>query len=258
LDLIVSGNSKMNEVMAISYDANYLAFSFIISVLGSYVGLLAYRNIIKNGKIQFVHLLSAAVGIGGVGVWSMHFIGMLALKLDLAYGYAMFETLISLVAAIVAAAIALVHVAKAPNETPRLLQAGVGLGLGICVMHYLGMFGMRFGGFFVWNWGLVAASVLIAIVAATVALWLASRTSGSTTRVFAALAMGSAVCAMHYTGMAAASIICTTLTRAVMPTGWDVVASFRLPLLAILLSFGLILIIFSDQLYYSFNRKDKP
>lgn len=247
----------MNETVTISYDVNYLAFSFIVSVLGSYVGLLAYRNILKNGKIQYVHVLSAAVGIGGVGVWSMHFIGMLALKLDLAYGYAMLETLVSLVAAIVVAAIALVHVAKGPNETPRLLQAGLGLGLGISLMHYLGMFGMRFDGFFVWNKGLVLASVAIAIAAATAALWLASRSNGSLMRVVAALVMGSAVCAMHYTGMEAASIVCTTINRTVMPTGWDVVASFRLPMLAILLSFGLILIIFSDQLYYSFNQKNK-
>ncbi|MEN9984273.1 MAG: hypothetical protein RI918_2242 [Pseudomonadota bacterium] len=248
----------MNENITIFYDVNYLALSFIISVLGSYVGLLAYRNIFsKSGKVQYVHVLSAAVGIGGVGVWSMHFIGMLALKLDLAYGYAMLETLISLVAIIVVAAAALVHVAKAPNETPRLLQAGVGLGLGVCVMHYLGMFGMRFGGIFVWNGGLVAASVLIAIVAATAALWLASRTNGFAMRIVAALVMGSAVCAMHYTGMAAASIICTTPTRTVMPTGWDVVASFELPQLVILLSLGLIVIIFCDQLYYSLYRKTK-
>lgn len=247
----------MNEIVTLAYDVNYLAYSFIISVLGSYVGLLAYRNIIKNGKVQYIHVLSAAVGIGGVGVWSMHFIGMLALKLDLAYGYAMFETLVSLVAAIVAAAAALVYVAKAPDDTSRLLQAGVGLGLGVCLMHYLGMFGMRFGGIFAWNWGLVAASVLIAIVSATAALWLASRTNGSAMRIVAALVMGGAVCAMHYTGMAAASIICTTLTRTVMPAGWDVVASSQLPQLVILLSLGLILIIFCDQLYYSLCQKTK-
>jgi NO-binding membrane sensor protein with MHYT domain len=248
----------VNEVITISYDINYLALSFIISVLGSYVGLQAYRNILnKSGQVQYVHVLSAAVGIGGVGVWSMHFIGMLALNLDIAYGYAMLETFISLIAVIVVAAAALVHVARAPKQTSRLLQAGVGLGLAVCVMHYLGMFGMRFGGFFAWDWGLVAASVLIAIVAATVALWLATYTKGSAMRVVAALVMGSAVCAMHYTGMAAASFVCTTTTRTVVPTGWDVVASFHLPQLVILLSIGLILIIFCDQLYYSFNRKSK-
>jgi NO-binding membrane sensor protein with MHYT domain len=248
----------VNEVITTTYDLNYLALSFIISVLGSYVGLLAYGNILnKSGQVQYVHVLSAALGIGGVGVWSMHFIGMLALKLDIPYGYAMLETLISLVSVIVVAAAALVHVAKAPKQTSRLLQAGIGLGLGVCVMHYLGMFGMRFGGFFAWNWSLVAASVLVAIVAATAALWLASYTKGSAMRVVAALVMGSAVCAMHYTGMAAASFICSTPTQTAVPKGWDVVASIHLPQLVILLSFGLILIIFCDQLYYSFNRKSK-
>jgi NO-binding membrane sensor protein with MHYT domain len=248
----------MNEVVAVSYNQNYLAFSFAVAVIGSFVGLMASRHIMgTDGKIQWIHAFSAGAAIGGVGVWSMHFIGMLALKLNLATGYAMLETLVSLIAAIVVTMYALAHVAKAPNETPRLLQAGFGLGLGVVVMHYLGMYGMRFNGVFAWNWGLVGASVVIAIVAATAALWLAFRINSTSARLLAAVVMGIAVCAMHYTGMAAADIICTTENRSALPAGWDVVASFRLPMLVIMLSFGLLLIIILDQLYFSFSRKDK-
>jgi NO-binding membrane sensor protein with MHYT domain len=248
----------MNEVVAISYNQNYLAFSFAIAVIGSFVGLMASRHILgADGKIQWIHAFSAGAAIGGVGVWSMHFIGMLALKIDLASGYAMIETLISLIAAIVVTMFALAHVAKAPKETARLLQAGFALGLGVVVMHYLGMFGMRFNGVFAWNWGLVAASVVIAMVAATAALWLAFRMNSLSSRLLAALVMGIAVCAMHYTGMAAADIVCTTPNRSALPVGWDVVASFRLPMLVIMLSFGLLLIILLDQLYYSFSQRDQ-
>jgi NO-binding membrane sensor protein with MHYT domain len=80
-------------------------------------------------------------------------------------------------------------------------------------MHYLGMDAMRFGGYFDWSWGLVSLSVVIAMVAATAALWLAFHAHSRTHRVGAALVMGAAVCTMHYTGMAAASVICTSKDR---------------------------------------------
>src|SRR5205085_326243 len=109
-----------------------------------------------------------------------------------------------LVAAVAGSALALGFVARDPHNLGRIGAAGVVLGMGVVVMHYLGMFGMKIPGFIQWDYGVVAISALIAVLAATAALWLAFHMHSRTTRVLAALVMGVAVCAMHYTGMHAA------------------------------------------------------
>ena len=246
----------MNEVIAVTYNPFLLALSFAVSIIGSFVGLLACRRIAgADGRISWYNAASAAIAIGGVGVWAMHFIGMLALKVDLAMGYAAVETLLSMLAAIVATAFALAFVSKAPDSAPRLLAAGVAMGLSICVMHYLGMYGMRFNGVFAWNWPLVALSVGIAIVAATAALWLAFRVKGLGGSVLAALVMAVAVCAMHYTGVAAADIVCTTTNRLAMPTGFAIVPASRLLFVVTFVAATLMLFMLIDQLR---NSMDKP
>lgn len=115
---------------------------------------------------------------------------MLALKLDVASSYAMVETGVSLLAAIPAASLAL--------------------------------------GYVQWAYALVAASIVIAALAATAALWLAFNTATPATRIGAALVMAVAVCTMHYTGMAAAEIVCTTADRSAIPQGFGYVSSFSI------------------------------
>src|SRR3954469_23941550 len=138
----------MNPLVTTSYQFAYVALSFVISVLGSFVALTAATRVRqRNGSISLVNTVSAGLALGGIGVWSMHFIGMVALKLDLASGYSMVETLVSLVAAIAATALALGFVARRPDHLPTLVVAGFLLGLGVVVMHYLGMLGMRFSGY---------------------------------------------------------------------------------------------------------------
>jgi NO-binding membrane sensor protein with MHYT domain len=238
----------MYEIIAVTYKPLLLALSITISVLGSFAGLMACRNIAhKNGGISWVNAISAAIAIGGVGIWAMHFIGMLAMRFDLASGYSMRETFASLIAAIVTTTFALAYVAKAPNQTGRLIFAGTVLGLGVSVMHYLGMAGMRFAGVFVWNWGLVSLSIVIGIVAATAALWLAFRSTSLSARLSSAVVMGGAVCAMHYTGMAAADIVCTTADRAALPQGFDVIASSRFNMIIIFSAFFMGAMIMFDQ-----------
>jgi NO-binding membrane sensor protein with MHYT domain len=238
----------MNSVVTTSYQASYIALSLAISILGSFVGLTAARNIrSRDGQLNMVNTVSAGLALGGIGVWSMHFIGMLSLKLDLATGYAAVETLISLIAAVTATSLALAFVSKNPKNIPRLIGAGTVLGLGVAFMHYLGMAGMRFGGYFSWDYGIVAVSVFIAVAAATVALWLALNTQKWQARLMASGVMGVAVSAMHYTGMSAAEFICTTVSRQAVPVGFGVLRSFELPLLVSVTSIGLAAIISIDQ-----------
>lgn len=162
-----------------SYDLGLVALSYAIAVLGSFVALTAARRIRgEQGGTRWLNVLAAGAALGGIGVWSMHFTGMLALRLGMGSGYAMAETLVSLVAAVAATSAALAFVAQRPDSNVRVLGAGALLGLGVAFMHYLGMAGMRFPGFIVWSWDVVGLSVLIAVAAASAALWLAFRTRG--------------------------------------------------------------------------------
>ena len=148
---------------------------------------------------------------------------------------------------VIAAMLAVRYAAANPNSLPRLALAGTGLGAGVVVMHYLGMFGLKIYGYVTWNTLLVGASVLIAVVASTVALWLAFHTPTLSRRVQASLAMGVAVCAMHYTGMAGAEFVCTTDARSAIPQGSDFISSFELPMLVIVATVLMLLMLTLDQ-----------
>ena len=139
----------------------------------------------------------------------MHFIGMQALQLPIALGYQGGMTLLSWVAAVATAAVALGVAARPSNRWPHCLLAACVMGGGICAMHYLGMQAMELSIPLAWNPGLVLLSVVIAVGASGVALLLfrtMARLQGRRLLVFqamAALLMGVAICGMHYTGMAA-------------------------------------------------------
>jgi NO-binding membrane sensor protein with MHYT domain len=249
----------MNASVTATYQPMYVALSFLIAVVGSFVALNAATRIRQaDGKLSLTNTVAAGVALGGVGVWAMHFIGMLALKLDLASSYSLVETGASLLAAIVAASIALAFVAKAPDHLARLLGAGLVLGMSVVVMHYLGMYGLKFGGFIQWNYAVVGLSALIAVVAATAALWLAFNTVSMARRVLAALVMGVAVCAMHYTGMAAAEFVCTTANRTAIPTGFGYMSSLNLSSMVAIAAFTMAFLISIDQLFQRGAKTLRP
>ena len=240
----------MNPVVVSSYQPAFVALSFLIAMIGSFVALTAATRIRhRNGRLSLSNTLAAGLALGGIGVWAMHFIGMLALKLDVASSYSVLETAVSLVAAVGAASLALGFVAKAPDKLPRLLGAGFLLGMGVVFMHYLGMFGMKFGGFIRWDLAVVGLSALILVVAATAALWLALNTPTLARRVLAAAVMAVAVCAMHYTGMAAAEFVCTTANRTAVPQGAGYISSITLPTMVTIAALAMALLISMDQLF---------
>jgi len=203
------------EILAASFDLTWVAISFVVSVIGAYTALWVAPSVAgkRNGQVNWFNAGLSGLALGGVGIWSMHFLGMLAYEVPLAVGYRLFELVVSLVAAVVVSALAIGYLSAQAFSWRRLLVAGPLAGIGVAVMHYLGMYGMRFGGYFDWNLSIVLLSVGIAVVAATAALWLAFHTRRSAFRALAATVMGIAVCTMHYTGMAAASVVCTTSNR---------------------------------------------
>lgn len=240
----------MSSQVTASWQPAYIALSFAISMIGSFVALTAAMRIrAGDGAISRFNILCAGVALGGIGVWSMHFIGMMALKVDVATSYSLVETGLSLVAAVAAAAAGLGYVARRPERWSRLVTAGVLLGGGVVTMHYLGMFGMKFGGFIAWDTGRVALSAAIAVGAATAALWLAFHVRGLRFRVAASGVMATAICAMHYSGMAAAEYICTTADRNVAPEGFGYLQAGHLPLLVAATALAMAVMIVVDQLF---------
>jgi NO-binding membrane sensor protein with MHYT domain len=200
-----------STVADINYDQLLVVASYIVSALGAYAALASVGMARRAGRrIDRTNLTIAGIAMGGIGIWSMHFLGMLAWDAGVPMGYGFGMTALSFVAAVLTSTLALGYMAAGPFSYRRLAVSGPLAGLGVSAMHFLGMGSMRFDGFLQWDFGIVALAVGIAVVAATAALWLAFHVSRPFHRVAAALVMAAAVCTMHYTGMAAADVICTS------------------------------------------------
>ncbi|MBB2948012.1 NO-binding membrane sensor protein with MHYT domain [Actinoplanes lutulentus] len=185
--------------------------SYVLSVLGSLLGLTAAVRLrqSKTGGERAWWLTLAAIAIGATAIWSMHFVAMMGfsvtgtpIRYDI--GLTVASAVIALVAVGVGLAIALLGTA-APRT--RILIGGVLAGLGVAAMHYTGMAAMRLRGEIHYAGREVILSVVIAVVAATVALWLTLNVSKPIAIFGAALVMGVAVNGMHFTGMAAMSVL---------------------------------------------------
>ncbi|OAE51778.1 signal protein [Achromobacter xylosoxidans] len=200
------------EVVPLSFDGGLVALSFLIAALGSYVALLAAAGIraeTQDGEIRMGYIVIGAVAMGGVGIWSMHFIGMLAQNLPFEVGYQIGLTMLSFLVAAGFSGWAFWYVGRERFSFIRCLIGGCAAGFGVASMHYVGMSAARMPAALLWNLPLVVLSVLIAVVAATAALWLAFNTQNERQRIGAAILMAVAVCGMHYTGAAAGAVICT-------------------------------------------------
>jgi len=187
----------------IHYEPFLVALSYVISVFGSYTALqLAIA--IPQGRTWGAVIgscIGAAIAVGGGAIWSMHFIGMNAADLGIPVAYDPVLTFASLIVAILAPALGLFIVGRSDGGWFNLPLGGVLTGLGVTLMHYTGMAAMIMPAKISYDPTLFAASIVIAIVAATVALWLAFNLRGNLQRFGSAFVMGIAVCGMHYTGM---------------------------------------------------------
>jgi PAS domain S-box-containing protein len=193
-----------------SYNSTLVVLSILVAMMASYIALdLAGRVTRSSGRAARLWLVGGAFAMG-VGIWSMHFIGMLAFQLPVAMVYDLNITLVSMLFAIVISGLALELVSRRELGPGQLVVGGVFMGAGICAMHYTGMAAMRMSPAIKYDPWLFAASVGVAIAASMAALWLAFnlRATGSWRtmglRAAAAAVMGSAIAGMHYTGMAAA------------------------------------------------------
>lgn len=178
------------------------AGAYAVSVLGSFIGLMFARRLRSAiGGARWWWLALSAVCLGGTAIWSMHFIAMMGFQVHgTPIRYDATLTILSGLLAIAVMAIALFLMSTKPSNV-RLLISGVIAGSGIVSMHYIGMSSMHMHGEMHHDPVFVVLATAIALVAATVALWFSWRLRGTLSIAAAALVMGVAVSAMHYTGM---------------------------------------------------------
>jgi two-component system sensor histidine kinase ChiS len=194
-----------------TYNVWLQLLSFVVAVIASYVALdLASRVSSSSERTATYWLIGGAVSMG-TGIWSMHFIGMLAFQLPIQMGYDVTITLLSMVIAILASGFALFTINRNELTLKRLLASGILMGLGIASMHYVGMDAMRMSPPIQFDPFLYVLSIAIAIAASVAALWICFNLRSNNVanlamkRMGAAVVMGIAIVGMHYTGMAAAN-----------------------------------------------------
>ncbi len=192
-------------VLTATYNSWMVALSFLVAALASYTAIdLAGRvHEFSAERRQAAGWLAGGAVAMGAGIWSMHFVGMLAYQLPIPVRYDLWVTLASMALVIITSGFALFIVTRRPLAPVQLLLGGTIMGAGIGAMHYTGMAAMRLDALVMYYTGPFALSVVNAVACSTAALWLVSRRTGANVRskVLAALVMGVAISGMHYTGM---------------------------------------------------------
>jgi two-component system, sensor histidine kinase and response regulator len=203
-----------HPAMVMSYNYYLVALSVAISSLASYAALdLAGRVTAARGFIRLAWLSGGACALG-MGIWAMHYIGMLACSLPVPVGYDWPTVAGSLLCAILASCVALFVVSRQRMTTFHLILGSLVMGSGVAAMHYIGMAAMRLSATRSYSVPLVALSVILAVLISLVALWLAfnlreARRNRGPKKFASALLMGAAIPVMHYTGMAAVTFVPT-------------------------------------------------
>lgn len=197
-------------MLPVTWDSVLICVSLIVAFIASFTALdTAGRVAVSRGWSARFWLLVGGIAMG-IGVWAMHFIGMLAMMMPMMMRYDTRLTILSLLVAILASVLAFGQTVGGLHLTrQRLLRGTLILGAGVVVMHYLGMYALLIEPQPEWNALLVALSVLIAFAASGLALWLAFHLRQGDhhlmlMRGLASLVMGIAIAGMHYVGMAAA------------------------------------------------------
>jgi two-component system cell cycle sensor histidine kinase/response regulator CckA len=217
--------------MTPSYDALSVIASIMVAMLASFAALdLAGRVRSESGATRPGWIVAGGM-VMGLGIWSMHFVGMLAFHLSVPIQYDVPLMLLSMAVAIGASLLALIVISGPEFGLRTVVPASVIMGAAIAGMHYIGMSSMRMSAAVTYTTSIVVLSVLIAIVASLAALWLAFRFRSDLTgrgiflKMLGAVVAGAAIAGMHYTGMTAARF---AAGEAVARSGNYIIASSEL------------------------------
>jgi PAS domain S-box-containing protein len=198
------------------YDPVLVGLSLLIAIFASYTALVVSEHAARRdpGRVSRAWIMAGGLCLGA-GIWAMHFTGMLAFSLPCATSYDPATTLASMIPGILASTLAVAMVSRREISSGQLAGGGLLLGTGIGTMHYAGMAAYRLDGFIRYDLGLFVLSLVVAVVLATLALWVKFRLQSLRAQwrpvapVLAALVMGLGISAMHYTAMAAAYFVRT-------------------------------------------------
>ena len=239
-------SSQDSLLLNVYYDPSLVVISILIAIFSAFMAFqVATQAAYTQSKSrQQIMLLTGSVVLGG-GVWSMHFIGMLAFDLCTPVTYQFGLTALSLLPSIAASWVALNLLSKPSFKFAQVLVSGVLVGAGIGTMHYVGMAAMEMAPLLRYDPVFFALSIVVAVILAVIALWVrtglnqffSSKMRTSKSNFIASIVMGLAISGMHYTGMAAA--------RFVKPEGLELSlqSSFISFYLALGVSVGTVLII---------------
>jgi NO-binding membrane sensor protein with MHYT domain len=195
--------------MQATYNPWLVALSIVVAMVVAYTALKLAARVAEAGRSAGRLWLLGGAAAMGMGIWSMHFIGMLAYSVETPLRYSIFRTLLSLLIAVITSGFALAIASRPQLSLGRLATSSVVMGAGISAMHYSGMSAVQIMPVITYQPWLVAASIAIAIGASFAALWLAFKLRSGQSRYLglaraaAAVVMGLAISGMHYTAMAA-------------------------------------------------------
>ena len=212
----LAGTLDPGSALPATYEPTLVTLSVVVAALAAYAALgLAERISAADKPLAKRSWLAVGAVTMGIGVWAMHFLGMLAFRLPVRVNYDVWVTLVSVAPAVLASGIMLHVISRARISPGRLALGGALMGAGIGAMHYIGMAAMRMSAVMRYDPVLFVVSGIVAVVLASTALYTkflaSSRNDGSArrhwwTKLGAAFVMGCAVAGMHYTGMAASYV----------------------------------------------------
>lgn len=198
-------------MLHVSWDPVLIGISFIVAFIASFIALDSAGKVAISSRRESTFWRLSGGATLGMGIWSMHFIGMLAMKMSMPINYHLSLTAFSFFIALISATVA-INIAISGNtlSTKRLLIATSILSAGVVTMHYVGMYAVIEHVAITWDRSLILLSVIIAVAASGVGLWLAFHLRQNSrraliNRLIAAFIMALAIASMHYTGMGAAT-----------------------------------------------------
>ncbi|MEV7422367.1 MHYT domain-containing protein [Streptomyces sp. NPDC091212] len=243
-----------------NYGAVTPVAAYLMACLGSALGLRCTTRSLRTERSWKPGWLALGATSIGSGIWTMHFIAMIGFQVEeVSIGYDVPTTLASLAVAIVVVGVGVFIVGYRGASRGALISAGTITGLGVAAMHYIGMAGMRLHGRMEYDTAIVVLSVVIAVVAATAALWAAVSIHGFLPSLGASMVMGIAVTGMHYTGMAAISVHLQGLTR--VSAGGGSASSIMFPMLlgpVVFLVLAGVVVMFDPLLVLGEGEWDRP
>ena len=192
--------------MQVTHEPWLVALSLIVAIQGAFVGLSLAVQVGGSTGLRGRFLLAGAAFSLAVAIWSMHFVGMLATRLPFPVDYLVFPTLLSFLVCVLVVGAAVFAVSAGPPTGVRLATAATAMGGGIVSMHYVEMSALHASAHLQHEVFFVIASVVIAIAASGLALWLAGGRGGRPPLLLSAIALGAAISGMHYTAMAGLTV----------------------------------------------------